>query len=443
MRIIIIGGGEVGKTLAEHLLSDHRVTVVERNPQTVDALNDSLDVLAIAGDGTDLEVLRSAGLDDADLVIGATNVDSINLAACTLAGEASSATTVCRVRRRHHLTSWEQVRQRSAIDAMVCTDFRTAETIVQTVALPAAHDVDHFEDGRVKVAEFDVPTDSSFVGQTIAAADCYDDLTFAALFENGEVVIPTGETRIDADHRIVVIGTPSAVNTFAYDLVGRTDAPRPKCVIIGGTEIGFQTARLLEEQDHPATVIEEDPARARMIAEALPGTLVLEHDPTDTAFLEREHVGDADVVICALRSEERNLLVALLARRQGANRTVGIVKTPTFVDLFEEVGLDVALNPRYVTTEGIIRHTRGPRTTSVAVIESDRAEVIDIQVNGDSALVGRPLAEAVPALDARIVVGAVIRNDQIITPRGSTVIEPGDHVILFIATDDIGALDVV
>jgi len=184
-------------------------------------------------------------------------------------------------------------------------------------------------------------------------------------------------------------------------------------------------------------LIEQNPERARQIAEELPRTTVMESDATDIEFLEREHVGDADIVVAALASDEKNLLVSLLARRLGTERTVAIIDTPSYVELFEAVGIDVAINPRDVVAEEITQLTQSGVAENVALIETDKAEVIEIEVTTESVLAGRPIRESIAELPDGVVIGAITRKNEFVTPRGDTEIQAGDHVVVFVDADAI------
>jgi trk system potassium uptake protein TrkA len=280
------------------------------------------------------------------------------------------------------------------------------------------------------MAEFTVPDHSPIAGRTVADADRYEQLTFAAILRNGEVIVPRGETRIESDDRLVVIGTPSSVRSFAASLAEQ-ETERPDVVIVGGGGIGYQTARLLEERGFSPTLIEQDTERARHLAEELPATRVLENDATDAEFLTTENVDDADLVVAALDSDEKNLLVSLLTEQLGAERTVAVVEDGEYVDLFETVGVDVAMNPRLLTAEEITRFTRENRMENVALIESDLAEVIELEVDPGGQLVGQSIQDFVADIDGDVVIGAITRNGEYITPRGGTVVQAGDHVVVF------------
>jgi trk system potassium uptake protein TrkA len=289
------------------------------------------------------------------------------------------------------------------------------------------------------MAEFEVDDDSPISNVTVREADRFEALTFAAILRNGSVELPRGETVIQPGDRVVVIGTPRSVQEFARSVApDESPGAAEEVVVVGGSEVGYHVARLLEERGFRPRLVERDPDRARNLAEALPDTVVMESDATDMEFLEREHVGEADLVVAALESDEKNLLVSLLAARLGVERTVAVIDTTEYVDLFEAVGVDVGVSPREVVAEEITRFTREGGAENVALIESDKAEVLEIEVDDASILAGREIRESVPELPDGVVVGAITRNREFITPRGNTVVEAGDHVVLFVDSSVVG-----
>jgi trk system potassium uptake protein TrkA len=280
------------------------------------------------------------------------------------------------------------------------------------------------------MAEFSLPEGSPVAGQSVREADRFESLTFAAVLRDDDVVVPRGDTVLRAGEEVVVIGSPESVRLFATavapDVVGARDV-----MIVGGSSVGFHTAELLETRGLSPQLIEQDPQRARSLAEQLPRTSVLENDATDRDFLTREHIEEVDVVIATLDSDQTNLLAALLADRLGADRSIAVVEDGKYVDLFEAVGIDVAINPREVTAEEITRFTREYQAEKVAMIEADRAEVLELEITGEHALGGRPIREAAGELPAGVVIGAITRDGAFVVPRGDTVVEPGDHVVVF------------
>ncbi|WP_331233920.1 Trk system potassium transporter TrkA [Natronorarus salvus] len=438
MKLVIVGAGEVGSSIAADLADSHEVVVVDRDEDLVEELQYSIDVLSITGDGTSLDTLDQAGVSDADMLIACTDVDETNIVACATASAVGDAFTIARVKRPTFLGTWERADGAFGVDYMVCTDLLTADTIVNVASLPSAHDADWFAEGAIQIAEFAVPEGSELCGQTVKEADRFDSLTFVGVLRDGEVEIASGETLLEAGAYVVVIGTPADVLEFAAELVPKEIPEREDVVVVGGSEIGFQCARLFEERGFSPRLIERERPRARWLAEELPKTVVLQSDATDVEFLAREHIDTADVVVAALGSDEQNLLICLLAKRLGASRAIAIVEHTAYVDLFETVGIDVAVSPREVTAEQITRFTSEGQMEKISLIHHDRAEAIEVQVDAENVFVGRPISEAITDLPTGVVIGAITRGEEYVTPRGDTVIEEGDHLVLFADPERIG-----
>ncbi|WP_435073326.1 Trk system potassium transporter TrkA [Halorubrum sp. HHNYT27] len=441
MHVVVIGAGEVGTSIASSLAPDHEVVVIDVDADRAEQLKYELDVLTIAGDGTASAIQSAADVGRADMIIACTDDDQTNLVACGTAKTLGDGFTIARVKSTEYLRTWEGSNGAFGVDFMVCTDLLTAENIVRVIGLPAAIDVDPFASGLVQMAEFEIAEESPVAGQTVSEADRFESLTFVGLFRNGEMTIPRGDTDIRVGDRAVVIGSPESVQSFATDVAPQaTPTEADEIVVVGGSEIGYQTARLLGERDFKPRLIERDPERARWLAENLINTVVMEHDATDTEFLKREHVDDADIVVTALHSDEKNLLVSVLAKRLGVDRVIAVVDSPDYVTVFEEIGIDIAINPRTVTAEEITRFTYESVAENIAVLENDQAEVLELELTEGCGLVGRPISDIVADTDARFVIGAITRNHKLVTPRGETVLQPGDHVILLVETDSVGEI---
>jgi trk system potassium uptake protein TrkA len=443
VRVIVIGAGQVGESIASDLATDHEVVVVERDPDRVEELTYDLDVLAVQGDGTSLETLEEVGVESADMVIASTDVDETNIVACSTVTAVSDAFTVARVKKTGYLKTWQRSRHAFGVELMVCTNLLAAEEVVRVVGLPAARDVEPFAGGLVQMAEFEVAEGCAVAGRTVREADRYRDLTFVGLFRGDEVVIPRGDTAIDPGDRLVVVGTPASVQQFARTVTDDDDRQTvSEAVVVGGSEIGVQVAESLADRGIGVRVIESDHERAREVAEDLPNVVVLESDATDPGFLERERVGEADVVVSALSSDERNLLACLLAKRAGAQRAICVVDAYRYIDVFETVGVDVAVSPRRVVAEEISRLTSEGGAENVAILEADQAEVLEFEIDRDSPLTDRPIRESVADLPDEVVIGAIARDGDLVVPRGDTVVEVGDHLVVFTTperADDLAA----
>ncbi|WP_276258562.1 Trk system potassium transporter TrkA [Haloglomus litoreum] len=436
MRVIIVGAGEVGSAIAESLSGAHDVVVIDVDADRVEQLTYEQDVLALQGDGCSLDVLQEAGIEEADMLIASTDDDQTNIVTCGTGAVGGDPFTIARVKSPQYLHTWEQDNRAFGVDFMVCTDLLAARTIVGVIGLPTAQDVDMFAEGAVQMAEFEIPAESPVAGQTVQEADRFDSLTFVGIIRDDDIIVPSGGTTIEAGDDVVVIGSPDSTRAFSSAIAPQENRPSD-VVIVGGGEIGYQTARLLEERDFSPRLVEHDADRARWLAERLPDTTVLESDATDRGFLERENVGSADAVIAALENDQQNLLATLLAKRLGARRAVAIVDTVEFAELFEAVGVDVAVSPREATAEEITRFTRGRHAENVSIVDGDRAEVLEVEIDAESVFAGRTIRAAAADLPDEVVIGAITRNGEFVVPRGDTVVEVGDHVVVFAESDHL------
>ena len=441
MRIVVVGAGEVGSNIAAGLTDSHDVVVVDLDPDTVEELTYTTDVLALEGNGMSMATLEEAGVRDSDMLIASTDDDEANIVTCGTAKTISDVFTIARVRNAEFLDTWNHAEGALGVDFMVSTDLLTAQDIVRVVGLPAALDVDPFASGLVQMAEFEISADSDLVDQTVAEADRFDALTFAALIRNGDVVITRGDTELQAGDRAIVIGRPDSVQAFSRSIApAETPDEAEDFVVVGGSTIGYHTAKLLEDRGLKPRLIEQDADRARWLAEHLPNTIVLEHDATDVDFLMEQQIDGADAIVATTDSDEKNLLVSLLANNIGVRRTVAIVEEGRHAGLFEKVGVDVAINPREATAEEIVRFTQEGHIENLSLIEGRQAEVVEIEVDDDSLFTGRTIRDSIADLPAGVVVGAITRDRAFVTPRGDTVVEPGDHLVVFVAADALSAV---
>ena len=441
VQVVIVGAGEVGTSIAADLAANHDVVIVDIDEARVEDIRYDIDVLTLADDGTSADVLEEAGAPEADLVIASTDDDKTNLVTCGTAKVLGDPFTIARVKDAEYQHTWERTEEAFDVDFIVCSNLQAAESIVDVIGLPSATNVSSFVDGLVQMAVFEIADESPVTGQTVAEADRFDSATFAAIFRNGDIVLPRGSTTIGAGDRVVVIGSPESVRQFAQSIApAATPGEADEIVFVGGSEIGYNTARMLEERGFSPKLIEDDPDRARTLAEELPETLVMNHDPTDTDFLRRERVHEADVLVSTLDSDEENMLVSVLGRRLGVDRVVSLVDQPEYVQLFEELGIDVAVSPRNATAEEIIRFTHEKVALNIAVLENDQAEVLELKLDEDSDLAGRTIQAIDESVDADVVFGAVSRAGDLVIPRGETVLQSGDNVVIFVETEFVNEM---
>ncbi len=427
MKILVIGAGRVGLGVVAALAHRHQVTVIDLDADLLRRFGDHHDVLTVAGNGCSRSTLQAAGIATADLVIAATDRDEINIVAAIQARALCSGRIVVRTSSAEYLTAWRA--GELPVDVMISAENEIAQAVVRAIGLPGALQTNPFADSRTEMVEFEVHSDATenIVGRRIAEIRIPDESVIASLIRADTITIPGGNDVVEEGDRIVLIASPEASHEWARRLARTGVQEINEVVVVGGGATGRAITRALCEQQLRVRLIDYDAAVARRCAEEIEAAEVFCADATDSTFLEREHIGRADAVVCCTERDERDLLIALLAKSLGVRTAIAVVGDPDLVPIFERVGIDHALNQRLVVAEEIVRYTHDPRTRGFAMLENDRVEVLEISVRDDSPLLGKPFRDR-PFAGA--IVGAIIRGDRIIYPRGDDALQAGDTAII-------------
>ena len=427
----MIGAGEVGSTIVESLHANHELTVVDVDGERLEAVANRFDVRVTVGSGASQRTLQEAEIGRADLIIACTPRDETNIVAVMLARSlAPEAKTIVRTTNVEYLEVWHQ--NELDVDFLVCSELETALAVSRLLGVPAARQTDVFAEGQVQVVEFSVEEEArrarpDVIGRPLREAKLPAGSRVASIIRRGAMLPPFGGETIEVGDLVIVVGLPQAARAWSEIMAGdkrRVD----DAVIVGATGNGVEIARVLAAQGIDVRLIEGDAARAREVAEQLHDVRVLNASPLDTEFLERERIGLAKLGVFALSDEQKNLYAAVLAKRHGLGFTIAIVPAAHAVDVFTGAGIDVAISPRSLIAEEIVRFAHDPRTQQVTMLEGDRFEILDVVVRAKSGLVGKPLRE-LPVTGS--FVGAIVRDGKAIIPHGKDVLQPGDRAILF------------
>jgi trk system potassium uptake protein TrkA len=435
MKIVVLGAGQVGATIVEALHADHQVTVIDLDAARLQAISYRYDVRTVKGNGATRRVLQEAGIDQAALMIACTSRDEINLVAATLVKKLSDTQTIVRTSNPEYLEAWQE--RQIEVDFMVSSELETARAVSQTIGVPAAKQTDVFADGQVQIVEFDVPADGSsrattdafdrIVGLQLKEATVPADSKVASIIRADRLLVPRGDESILPGDRIIVIGSPGAAREWGR-VMSRGEQFFDDVVIFGAGATGLAIARVLLDQSIRVRLVEPKEERAREVAEELPAARVYCATGVDVDFLERERIGQANAAVFAMREDSKNLYAAMLAKVYGIGFTIGIVHETVSIEVFERAGIDVAINPRSVTAEEIVRFAHDPRLRQLAMLEGDRFEVLDITVRETSKLVRTPF-KSLPMTGS--LIGAIVRDGVAIFPHGEDQLEPGDRAIIF------------
>lgn len=431
MRIVIIGAGEVGYHIARVLCNDNDIIVIESDAEKC-TIMDELDVQTTIGNGADVKLLTEI-LPGTDLVVAVTGIDEVNIVACmaskliTKKG-ANVATTIARVSNPTYIDEPVAQRKNIGIDEMICPELTLALEIAEIVSVPSAMDVVKFSNGKLEMVEFKINDDNPFRNKSLADCSIPASAVVTALFRKGDVIIPKGDDVIFLNDRLVILGKPDAMDEIkkAFD---ETEGDTNKVAIIGGGTVGVYLANMLVKQGFDIKLVETDAARCESIAEMIPKILVLNGDGMDTALLNDENIGEMDTVVSVTQSDEKNLLSALLAKQLGVKKVIARVDKPEYVNLFELVGIDVAVSSRQTTANEVLKTTFGEKVGYITSLEGEKAKIVELTVNKKSKITKKPISKIKFPRDA--IISAIVRDDEVIIPGGTDQIVEGDQVIVF------------
>jgi len=438
MKILILGAGQVGSSAADHLSREeaNEVTVVDTRPDILRELQDRLDIRTVVGHAAHPEVLDRAGADDADIVVALTDTDETNMVACQIAYTMfRTPTKIARIRAAEYMRAKDLFAQDAIpIDVRISPEQLVCEYIEQLILYPGTSQVLDFADGRVRLVGARADRDGLLVGQRIATLKEHipnTEARIAAIYRDGKALLPEGDTVIQEGDEIFFIADRKDIRVFMSEM-RRLEDPVRRVVIAGGGNIGVRLALALE-QTNQVKLIERDPKRARHISEQLNNAIVLDGEAADDELLLEENIDNVDVFCGLTNSEEANILSSMLAKRLGAHKVMALINRASYVDLVEAGSIDIAISPQQVTIGSLLAHVRRGDVVKVHSLRRGAAEAIEAIAHGDkenSKVVGRAIEDIELPKGAAIV--ALVRGDQVIIAHHDTVLESGDHVILFL-----------
>jgi trk system potassium uptake protein TrkA len=441
MRIIVIGAGEVGYHLAVRLSNEnHDVVVVERDAELGHRVQAQLDVLVVEGNGASLSVLERAGIDRAGMLLAVTNLDEVNLIACLIAAQFDVGLKVARVSNPDYYERRGVLEERKfGADLLINPERECAREIVKLFHRARASDVAEFADGRVILLGLPVGEDAPVAGHTLEriGRDLGErHFLIVAIDRDGSTLIPDGGTRLQPGDEIYLISEAQHLDD-AYRLLGLESDRIRRAMLLGGGRVGLHLARMLEREGIQPTIIERNRARCVELAETLETALVLNGDATDLELLKQEGISETGGLAAVTSEDETNLLASLLAKHLGAKKVVALLKRSEYIPLVSRIGIDAAVSPRLSTANRILQHIRGGHVLTMAVMERNRAEAMEVEVAEGTRAAGRTVAEL--DLPEGAILGSILRGEQVVIPRGDTRIETGDRIVVFALPDSVEA----
>jgi len=437
MKIIILGAGQVGGTLAEHLANEQNdITVVDTDADRLRELQDRLDIGTVSGSASHPDTLYQAGADDADMLIAVTNSDEINMMACQIAHSLfNTPTKISRVRAPNYLAHQEKLftPDNIPVDVIIGPEQLVTKNIVELIANPGALQVLDFADGRIQLVAV-----RAFHGGPIVGHELQDirthmpkvDTRVAAIFRRDRAIIPEGDTVVEVDDEVFFIAARKDIRKVMSEL-RKIDKPYQRVMIAGGGNIGATLAQSIE-RDYQVKVIEQSYPRCRVLSESLKHAIVLHGSASEPGLLTSENIESTDVFCALTNNDESNIMMSMLAKRMGAKKVITLITNPAYADLVGDE-IDIAISPQQITIGSLLTHVRRGDISNVHSLRRGAAEAIEVTARGDaysSRVVGRRLEEI--NLPDGVTIGAIVRGDEVLIAHRHVLVETDDHVVLFL-----------
>lgn len=444
MKVVICGAGQVGFNIAQYLAGENNdVTVIDQRPELIRKMNNTLDVQTFVGHASHPPVLEQAGVEAADVLIAVTQSDEVNMMACQVAHSLFDVPTkIARIRSQSYLQPiWAHLfnHDHLPIDVIISPEIEVARAISRRLEVPGAIDVIPLAGGKVRMIAVrcldDCPLLNTPLWQlTVLFPDL--NIVIIGIVRDGKAIIPTSQSHMQTGDEVYFVTDARHIRrsmaAFGYD-----EQEARRLLVFGGGNIGLFLAQKIEKE-HPSVslkVIEKDQERAELIARSLQETIVLNGDVLDLEILEESSIGLTETVIAVTNDDEINILSSLLAKRFGCKRAMTLINTRNYDSLIGGLGIDVVVNPRSITVSGILQHVRRGKIRAVHSLGEGFGELIEADALETSSLVGKPLKET--NLPEGVLVGAIVRGDQVISPRGNTVVQVNDRVVMFATPDSV------
>lgn len=451
MRIILIGAGKVGHSLADRLtIEEHDVTVIDRNEDVIERCQDALDVMCIRGNGANAKTLVEAGVDRADIVIATTAGDETNMLCCLIAKRLGAKYTIARIRDPEFNESQMLLQNEMGIDVAINPERATALEISKLLRYPFAGSIESFARGQVEMVEFRAQKDDVIIDVPMkdlaSAAPNIPHVLYTIVERAGQAIIPGGDFSIKAGDKVYICGNIiNITNYFRY--LGRNSLKIRNVMVLGGGKITYYLARMIIPVGIHMTIFEMNAEKARQFSEQFPKADVIQGDGTDQDLLEEQGLNQMDAFITLSNRDEENLMTGMYASRCGVPKVIAKNTRTTYAEILNQLGLDSILSPQSITSSTILRyvrareHSKGTEIERLYRLADGKAEAIEfIARNGDS-YIGIPLKSL--KMRSGSLVAIIVHQGKVIVPFGNDKIEAGDHVVIVSRESGVGDLNEV
>jgi trk/ktr system potassium uptake protein len=438
VKIIILGAGQVGASVAANLVNeDNDITLVDNNPAALQLISERYDLRTITGIACHPSVLAKAGAKDADMILAVTNSDEVNMIACQVAYTLfHTPTKIARIREIEYLNNAPLFAQEALpVDVLISPEQLVTDYIERLIAHPGALQVVDFADGKAQMVTMKASYSGVLVGHSLA--NLKKQLTgieykIAIIFRKGQAIIPNAETIVEPDDELFFISSQKSIRLL-LQLIRNKEKPLKSIMIAGGGNIGLRLAESLEDH-YKVKLLELDPIKARYASEELKNTIVLNGDAADEELLHDEDIDRTDVFCALTNADEANIISSMLAKRMGARKVMALINRAAYVDLVQSNTIDIAISPQLATIGSLLAHIRKGDVVMVHALRRGAAEAIEAIAHGNessSKVVGRAIKDI--NLPPGTTIGAIVRGDTVLMGTKRTVIEAEDHVILVVS----------
>ena len=451
MRIIVIGAGKVGHTLADRLTAEeHDVTIIDPSEEVIDRCQDSLDVMCVRGNGANARTLVEAGVDRADIVIAASAGDETNMLCCLIAKRLGAKYTIARIRDPEFNESQMLLQNEMGIDVAINPERATALEISKLLRYPFAGSIESFARGQVEMVEFRAQNEDIIVGVPMKDISRkipnIPHVLYSMVERDGEVIIPGGDFAIEAGDKVHISGSMINITNY-FRFLGRNSLKVRSVMVLGGGKITYYLARMIIPIGIHMTVFEVNPAKARALSEQFPKADVILGDGTDQDLLEEQGLNQMDAYICLSSRDEENLMTGMYAARMGVPKIIAKNTRTNYADILNQLGLDSIVSPQSITCSTILRyvrareHSEGTKIERLYRLAEGKAEAIEFIARKGDSYVGIALKDL--HIRPGNLVAVILHQGKVIVPFGNDKIEAGDHVVIISRESGIGDLNEV
>ena len=443
MNVIIVGCGQVGQTLAEQLISTgNNVTVIDTVYENVKSLTDKIDALGIVGNGASHTTLTEANVQDADLLIAVTNSDELNILCCIVARKSSNCKVIARVRSHEYNAEVDFLKNEIGLAMVINPEYEAAEEIARILRFPSALGIESFGKGLVELVKFRLPEASPIIGMSVkdVMIKYKSDVLFATIERDEKAHIAKGDFVFEARDIVSIIASPEGAQDLFKNMGYKTNSVR-SAMVVGSGEITHYLCSLLKKAKVNVKVIDDDKSKCEKLCEAFPYVNVVNGDPLNQELMAEEGIGRVGAFLALAESDEENILLSLYAQSRAKGKIISMIKRVDYGDVIKKLDLDTVICPENIVSDMILRYIRSLKGTSGSNMEAlynicrGQAEASEFIVRHQSKIVGTPLSKL--KFRKNVLVAAIVRDGEVIIPRGYDMIQTGDAVIVVSKITDL------